>query len=712
MRKQFISGAISKPILGAILTAVLSVGFIPNGALANPLEAFGGAGESQATGQDLDGMQIQEQETSEVQSLGGLGLDAPTQTTGQDLDGMQVTEQEGSGVQSLADFAAGQSAETGIVQQIGSAGPVAPSVVSEGEAYRVESQSGSFIVQNQTLSDGSYRQIVQAEDGRTYEQVQLPNGQLSRTSRDSEGVIGSSNISEAQATWATGAPTPTSDTSLTATTQPSFPIIPTQAQTVASNVGVAEDGQINSNYFQDYTATVPSGSGTATTPDTFLSGSPDAIAAANNADGGTAVNTITRADGDYTVENTVLTNGDLQQVTTAPDGTVTTVTRDPGSGDMTTVITDPLGTTTTITDTAAGRSINGGPVIANTNAPITPVVGDTGPVGTQTGTVAAADGSLVTGTVLDSVTQPDGSVISTIAAPDGSTITGTLTGSLTSGQTLGALMTNTFNSSDSIPGLFSGISYLLGIILGFMAIIKLKEHVESPNQVPIWEPVKRFLAGGMFLALPFIMVAVQQTIQGTATGVTLTGSDFNTGGVSGTGLDAMLVRLMADIWQPVQYLLLGFCYLSGIILTMIGISRLLKSEQDGPRGPMGLGTVMTFLVAGILFSVDHLLAAANNSIFGESARNYAAVTYAAAGAEAGHANAVIGGILAFVAVIGLISFIRGFFILRKVAEGDGQASMMAAVTHVLGGAIAVNLGGFIHTVQNTLGITGFGLTLN
>ncbi|HPF79023.1 MAG TPA: hypothetical protein PLF01_06985 [Alphaproteobacteria bacterium] len=278
------------------------------------------------------------------------------------------------------------------------------------------------------------------------------------------------------------------------------------------------------------------------------------------------------------------------------------------------------------------------------------------------------------------------------------------------GQTLGGVIGNVVKSSEGIPGLLSGFSYLCGLILGFLGILKLKDHVESPNQTQIWDPVKRFLAGGAFLALPMMIRAVYETV---AKGQTeLTGKDFNTGGASGAGLDAKLVGLMRDVWEPLQWLFVGFGYLAGLILLLIGISRLLKSEQEGPRGPMGLGTIFTFIVAGILLSLNKMLGAAVNSVFNSGAKNEAFLQYTDGMADGGaHANAVIGAAMAFVAVIGWISFIRGFFIMRGVAEGNSQASSMAGITHIIGGAIAVNLGGFIEAVQNTLGISDYGLKI-
>ncbi len=280
-------------------------------------------------------------------------------------------------------------------------------------------------------------------------------------------------------------------------------------------------------------------------------------------------------------------------------------------------------------------------------------------------------------------------------------------------KTLGWVICNTVESFKYAPSLLSGFAYLCGLILGFMGILKLKDHVESPNQVSIWDPIKRFIAGGMFFALPTVIEAVYNTIA-EGGDVVVGASKFNMTGASGGGLDAMLVALMSDVWQPMQYALTGFSWLAGLVLILIGISRLLKSEQEGARGPLGIGTIMTFLVAGVLLSLNTTLGAAVTSMFNGNASNFAELAYTQ-GMDPDaikHSNAVIGAIMAFVAILGWVSFIRGFFIMRGVAEGNSQASMMAGVTHILGGAVAVNLGGIISAVQETLGINTLGLTIS
>lgn len=280
--------------------------------------------------------------------------------------------------------------------------------------------------------------------------------------------------------------------------------------------------------------------------------------------------------------------------------------------------------------------------------------------------------------------------------------------------TLGGVICNIIDSSWGIPGILTGLSYLMGLFLGIVAIFKLREHVESPGQTPIWDPVKRFLAGGSFFALPTIMQAAIETVDQAGSLKAYSNTQFQ-GTSSGQGLDAMMVKLIGDIWEPMLALMLAFGYLAGIILVMIGISRFLKSEQDGPRGPTGIGTLMTFLVAGAMFSLHKMVGSLSSSLFDTNVvTTKGKLTYdAGMGAtEIQHVEAVIAAVVAFVALLGWISIVRGFFIVRGVAEGNSQASMMAGMTHLLGGALAVNLGPVISAVQVTLGITDYGITFS
>ncbi len=284
-------------------------------------------------------------------------------------------------------------------------------------------------------------------------------------------------------------------------------------------------------------------------------------------------------------------------------------------------------------------------------------------------------------------------------------------GAVSSGTgTVGDVICNVINSSSNLPGFISGLAYMMGMIMAVTAMIKLKDHVENPNQTPISMAVKRFVAGGALFMLPIITESAETLLMGTS------GSSGGMGtGVSGTaaasyGLDAMMVALVVDIFKPLGALFGAFGYLAGLVLTVIGISRLLKTAQDGPSGPSGVGTIMTFVLAGVLFTLNDLMTAFSGSMFGDNdITTYAVLsTPIDGGAIDDHVLAVISSVLLFMMLVGWISFIRGFFILRDVAEGK-QASLMAAVTHIFGGALAVNLGPLMNAVQSTFGLTSLGV---
>lgn len=280
---------------------------------------------------------------------------------------------------------------------------------------------------------------------------------------------------------------------------------------------------------------------------------------------------------------------------------------------------------------------------------------------------------------------------------------------------IGDILCNTRESVEDTPGLLSGLAYLFGIVMGVWGISKLYEHVQNPQQTPIWDSLKRFLAGGCFFALPMVMEVVRNTMYpsgdvATSSGLGQTGFSGKT---SGAGLDAMLAALMRDIWEPfLGHALPAFCYLAGIILILIGINRLVKSSQEGPRGPGGFGTIMTFLAAGALFAANGMMEAWTVSMFTDPVITTAPqlkYTTGISDPEQDHVHAVISSIIAFMAILGWISFIRGWFILRDVAEGNQQASLMAGITHLFGGALAVNLGPLLNQVQATLGLSAYGV---
>lgn len=277
-------------------------------------------------------------------------------------------------------------------------------------------------------------------------------------------------------------------------------------------------------------------------------------------------------------------------------------------------------------------------------------------------------------------------------------------------ETLGSMICNVINSTTELPFFITGFAYIAGMIFGFLGIVKLRDHVESPHHAKLGDSIKRFAAGGAFFALPAVVRAIRTSIEGGASTYS-TGTGFN-GTSSGTGLDSMIVKLVSNVLEPIVWATGWLSWIAGLIFVLIAISRIVKSEQDGPRGPTGLGTITTILIAGALFSLNSIISFVNTSIFdSNSIRTYGVLQYTQGlGGSADHVHAVISAIIGFSYIIGVISVARSFFIFRGVSEGNSQASMMSAMTHLIGGVLAINLGAVIMAVQKTLGLTQYGIT--
>jgi len=290
------------------------------------------------------------------------------------------------------------------------------------------------------------------------------------------------------------------------------------------------------------------------------------------------------------------------------------------------------------------------------------------------------------------------------------------------GGTLGRVICNSFLQANYLPGFLTAISYLLGLVMGVWGVFKLRDHALNPTQTTLWDGLSRFLAGGAFFAFPAMAYVINQSLVGSGgltnfkTTPTAGNSGFNesvTCTATGNSLDQAMACFMQDIAAPSQIVVEFFAFAAGLVFIMIGISRLVRSAQEGPKGPGGIGTLTTFVIGGILLSANTILKAISDTLFATSTTaTFANLAYTTgmSTAETDAVYNVISAVLKFMIILGIISFVRGLFIIRDVAEGNQQASTMAAMTHIIGGALAVNLGPLMNAVLNTLGITGFGIT--
>jgi hypothetical protein len=274
--------------------------------------------------------------------------------------------------------------------------------------------------------------------------------------------------------------------------------------------------------------------------------------------------------------------------------------------------------------------------------------------------------------------------------------------------TVGGVLNQLTTSWSAFPSLLSAAAYVLGLIFSARGVFMFKDHVDGDknNHVPLSTAVKHFLSGGMLFSLPFMSSAVMANLLGTGAPVVGFTSTHQDPGIG--GLDEMVIQFIGNIAGPATYMLIGFAYISAILLLITAITRMTKTAQEGPRGPAGIGTLMTFIASGALFSVGQMIGVFSSSLFGTNVvSTYATISQnVLPAADEAIVAPVIESLMIFIMIVGYIAFIRGWFVLKSFADGNSQATLAQGLTFLIGGALAINLGDLVNVLQKTVNVAG------
>ncbi len=85
------------------------------------------------------------------------------------------------------------------------------------------------------------------------------------------------------------------------------------------------------------------------------------------------------------------------------------------------------------------------------------------------------------------------------------------------GNNISSIASNIVTSIQDLPSLISALSYLFGLLLAVLGVMKIKDHVENPTQTPLSHGAIRLAAGGGLFALPIITESMLNLVgDGTA----------------------------------------------------------------------------------------------------------------------------------------------------------------------------------------------------
>lgn len=154
---------------------------------------------------------------------------------------------------------------------------------------------------------------------------------------------------------------------------------------------------------------------------------------------------------------------------------------------------------------------------------------------------------------------------------------------------------------------------------------------------------------------------------------------------------ASLFENFSDASIIMMDLVVGIAFIAGIFISLFGLLKFKEYSEAGGRmklsTPLGIIAVGALLVImpGIINTTTETL-----SLGANTGKTLLSVNPGGSEAVAAMAGAMKG-ILLFVKLIGHLAFFRGLLILKSLSEGAQGATIGRALTHIFGGAAAINI---------------------
>lgn len=210
----------------------------------------------------------------------------------------------------------------------------------------------------------------------------------------------------------------------------------------------------------------------------------------------------------------------------------------------------------------------------------------------------------------------------------------------------------------------------------------------------------------------------------------------NTGGILGN-LDAQsILENISSLLLPITQLVLAVSFVSGIAFMFRGVAMLhtfgqlqhQMSKPHGITGPfvyIGIGAVLLYLPSTVVTASNTIFGASFTDFFTPADTiNFTGVDNASMSVsnipnyEQNASNKLmayydIGGgqewaslidvVVKFIQLIGLIAFIRGWFILSHSAEANSQqGGLSKGLTHIIGGILSINFIPFMQALSQLI----------
>jgi len=270
-------------------------------------------------------------------------------------------------------------------------------------------------------------------------------------------------------------------------------------------------------------------------------------------------------------------------------------------------------------------------------------------------------------------------------------------------DSVGAAASMVSGKMGALFDLLEAVAAIAGIVFGLKALVQLKEHSDAPHQHKLSKPITSMVVSGCLLALPTFIIAMGDTfgLGGTDGIINVFSLSAGDGSASqASDLSGMFVAFSHSITAISKLVSIG-AKLAGLLL-MMKVLFMLPQVEQGREMP---SKVIWTLISGVgLWAMPGMFDAITGTMGAISSTDHPNPLmsgYEAAPGGAGFDDAVKA-ILMFIQLLGIIAFVRGMLILKAIGENkDGV--MGRALTHIFGGAAAMNIYWAITMLGKTIG---------
>ncbi len=295
--------------------------------------------------------------------------------------------------------------------------------------------------------------------------------------------------------------------------------------------------------------------------------------------------------------------------------------------------------------------------------------------------------------------------------------------------TMGEMFCTVADNMTPFFKVFYGVAYVAGAVFVIQGLMHLRMHHESPQQHPHHKTVALLTMGAFLGALPHVIGTLVQTLfLGKNFGDSITfantlkidagGSflgncvDMMDGTVAAQGqavpLDIMLANFVGNIQQPLTTLVSAVAVVLGVFLIIRGLMKAAKYGNDARTN--SISHIVSNLIIGTALvvigqSVDVVMASVMGAHVNGGMLAFESLQWTAVNklGDTTHFKVAMKAALTFFQLVGFISFVRGWNIIRNAVEGVGQVTFAQGVTHIIGGVMAMNIYLFMEVVDLTMG---------